>query len=199
MDFPLDSISLPPWDPTQADERDEAFEKVENYLRACRIASRLHRARLSAILLQRAIRRRQSGVAGSLGSLVIQQAREDLEAWMRTALGGTPDPASPAAARSFLALYLCDGYLRWPNAVLGESTPQELVDALRMGVVRAGPELQISHMAPRAIDYGLLPELAGDAVEKLETAPWIKTAIVWALFLAAMVALFIRTRSIALP
>jgi len=58
MDLSLEAIKLPAWDPASAAEWDEAFEKVENYLRACRVASRLHRARLTALILQRAIERR---------------------------------------------------------------------------------------------------------------------------------------------
>ena len=58
MDLSLEAINLPAWEPASAAEWDEAFEKVENYLRACRVASRLHRARLSALILRRAIERR---------------------------------------------------------------------------------------------------------------------------------------------
>ena len=61
MDLSLEAIRLPVWDPSSAAEWDEAFEKVENYLRACRVASRLHRARLTAVILQRAIERREKG------------------------------------------------------------------------------------------------------------------------------------------
>lgn len=199
MDLPLDSIGLPPWDPAQADERDEAFEKVENYLRACRVASRLHRARLAALLIHRAIARRQEGAPGPLASIAIQEARSALETWIHGALGTSAEPPVPADARSFLALYLCDGYLRWPNAFLGGQIPREFADALKAGVVRTGPALQVSSMVPRAIDYGLLPELAGDAMERLETAPLLKAAIVWLLILAGLVALFLRTRGIVLP
>ena len=194
MDLPLDSIGLPPWDPAQADERDEAFEKVENYLRACRVASRLHRARLAALLIHRAIARREAGAPAPLASLAIEEARAAMDGWIRGALGG-----EAADARAFLALYLCDGYLRWPNAFLGGQIPREFADALKAGVVRTGPALQVSSMVPRAIDYGLLPELAGDAMEKLETAPLLKAAIVWLLILAGLVALFLRSRGIVLP
>ncbi len=63
MDLSLEAIKLPAWDPASATEWDEAFEKVENYLRACRVASRLHRARLTALILQRAIERRSRSPA----------------------------------------------------------------------------------------------------------------------------------------
>ena len=67
MDLSLEAIKLPVWDPASAAEWDEAFEKVEHYLRACRVASRLHRARLTALILQRAIERRAA----------VSQARAD--------------------------------------------------------------------------------------------------------------------------
>ena len=80
MDLSLEAIKLPVWDPASAAEWDEAFEKVENYLRACRVASRLHRARLTALILQRAIERRESGrqqpVVSSQSSVVNGQRSE---------------------------------------------------------------------------------------------------------------------------
>ena len=72
MDLSLEAIKLPAWEPASAAEWDEAFEKVENYLRACRVASRLHRARLTALILQRAIERR-AATFPSLGKVSRQR------------------------------------------------------------------------------------------------------------------------------
>ncbi len=119
MDLSLEAIKLPVWDPASAAEWDEAFEKVENYLRACRVASRLHRARLTALILQRAIERRESGrqqpVVSSQSSVVSGQlsASENPQSAMRNAQSATA-PLPPLAtlaieeARELVANWLAN-------------------------------------------------------------------------------------------
>ena len=119
MDLSLEAIKLPVWDPASAAEWAEAFEKVENYLRACRVASRLHRARLTALILQRAIERRESGrqqpVVSSQSSVVSGQlsASENPQSAMRNAQSATA-PLPPLAtlaieeARELVANWLAN-------------------------------------------------------------------------------------------
>ena len=90
MDLPLDSIALPPWDPARADEWNEAYEKVENYLRACRVSSHLQRARLIALILQRVYDRTQADASAAgrpLPELAIVEARERIVEWIGHYLG----------------------------------------------------------------------------------------------------------------
>lgn len=194
MDVSLDSITLPAWNPEKAAEWDEAFEKVENYLRACRVSSRLHRARLAAAILQRALAR-EARVGESLASLATDEARELIARWMSELLQ-RPDLGRQATLdEGYLALYLCDAPMRWPNAFINPSEePPGFSETLRARLVKTGPELEISSMVPRPIDRGLIPDLAGSAMETLERFPIIKTLFMWLLFVVMLVALFRYTR-----
>jgi hypothetical protein len=194
VDVPLDSITLPSWNPEKAEEWDEAFEKVENYLRACRVSSRLHRARLAAVILQRALEQ-QAGNAENLATLSIDETRAMIASWMSELLQRPELGRQATMDEAYLALYLCDAPMRWPNAFLNpREAPPGFSETLHARLVKTGPELEVSSMVPRPLDRGLIPELAGSAMETLERFPIIKTLFMWLVFAALLVALFLYTR-----
>jgi hypothetical protein len=99
------------------------------------------------------------------------------------------------AADGRVALFLCDGPLRWPYAFLAtQQIPDDLKAAMRSSLMRAGPELQISNMVPRPIDLGLIPAFADDAMDRLNRSPVIKALIGWLIFLTILTYLFWMTR-----
>jgi hypothetical protein len=198
MDLSLESITLPPWDPLRAEEWNDAYEKVENYLRACRVGSHLQRARLAALVLQRVYDRKQAEFAvadTSLPELAITEVRERIAEWIGHYLPPRTDGRAVNLGEGMLAIYLCDGPVRWPYAFLDSCRmPPEYVEALGARVVRAGPDLAVSSMVPREIDLGLMPELVGSAMETFESVPLLKTALAWLLFLGFLFFLFWYTR-----
>ncbi len=198
MDLPLESIALPPWDPSRADEWNDAYEKVENYLRACRVSSHLQRARLAALILQRVYDRTQGdgpGSGRSLPELAITEARERIAEWIGHYLRPHDDGRAVSLGEGMLAIYLCDGPTRWPYAFLdSQRMPGEYAAALTSRVVRAGPDLAVSSMVPRDMDLGLMQELVGSAIETFESVPLLKTLLAWLLFLGLLGFLFWYTR-----
>jgi len=195
MDLSLESISLPPWDPARAEDWNEAYEKVENYLRACRVGSHLQRARLTALVLQRVHDRLQADPQeGELNipGMAIDEVRNRIEEWIGHYL---PEQViqgkSISLGNSMLALYLGDGPMRWPYAFLDSvNRPDELAEIIRARIVRTGPDFAFSSMVPREIDLGLVPELMGDAMESFESAPVLRTVLVWSFFLGLLAFLF---------
>jgi len=198
MDLSLESITLPPWDPARAEEWNEAYEKVENYLRACRVGSYLQRARLAALILKRVYDRTQAegaSVECGLSELAITEVRERIAEWIGHYLPPHADGRSINLGEGMLAIYLCDGPTRWPYAFLdSQRMPPEFTEALCSRVVRAGPDLAVSSMVPREMDLGLMPELVGSAMETFESVPILKTLLVWLLFLGFLGFLFWYTR-----
>jgi len=184
-----------------AAEWDEAFEKVENYLRACRVASRLHRARLTAAILQGAIEKRAHAAEGDalarthLATVAIDEARRLIIAWMSGLFPPRSDDRPYTLSEGFLALYLCDAPMRWPNAFLNpQLSPPGFAETLHARLVKTGPELEVSSMVPRPLDRGLIPELAGSAKETFDRFPFLRILFLWLLIGAALIFLFWYTR-----
>ena len=196
MDILLGSLNLPKPDLGEMAELDEAYGKVENYLRACRVSSRLHRARITAMIVNRAVARRSSSCASQpLSTVAIEEARRLITAWLSGLLPPRPDDQPYTPAEGFVALYLCDGPMRWPNAFLASGEePPGFLDTLRARLVKAGPALEVSSMVPRPFDGGILPEHAGPARDPSDRFPILRALLFWFLFVAALAALFWCTR-----
>jgi hypothetical protein len=75
-----------------------------------------------------------------------------------------------------------------------QQIPDDLKNAMRNSLMRAGPELQISNMVPRPIDLGMIPAFADDAMDTLNRMPVIKAFIGWLIFLTILTYLFWMTR-----
>ena len=176
------------------EEWNEAYEKVENYLRACRINSRLHRARLIHRVLQRVSEHGPVPEAETLSTAAIRETQVMMEEWFARLL----QPAEEgrySLVDGRVALLLCDGSDRWPYAFLTtDDLPPDLVKEMRESILVAGPNLAISNMVPRAIDYGWFPEIAGDTIDSLDRLPFVKALIAWALFILLLVYLFYKSR-----
>lgn len=199
MDLSLESIKLPPWDPVRAEEWNAAYEKVENYLRACRVSSHLHRARLTALILLHVYEKQKKGMIPEtmpLSAAAILETRVSILKWLEPYLSDPGRNTSVSFGEAMLALYLGDGPTMFPYAFLDSAPmPQELLSRIRKRIVQAGPGLAKSSMVARDPDLAGVPELVGNAVERITSSPMLKALVSWALFLLiAGIVLFWYTR-----
>ena len=194
----ITQLLTPSWGSIEAWNR--AFEKVEDYLRAHRVDSRLQRARLIEQVLSTVATRgpsRQTPDDDVIESLAIEECRNMMNAWFAGLRGDGMEPT-----RSFdsidarIALLVSDAPIRWPYQFM---TPGALPDDMRRQLqtlaIKAGPELAISHMVPRDIDIGFIPEFAGNTMATFARVPALKVVVAWVLYLAVLAILFYFTRS----
>lgn len=197
MDLLLETIEsfVPVWG--SPEEWNSAYEKLESYLRAHEIDSRLHRAHLITTILRRVSRRWENQTPPApIPTLVIEETNRLLNEWFSRIMELPEENRSGfTATDGRVALFLCDGPLRWPYAFLeSRKIPEKFKNAMSTSLMRAGPELQISNMVPRPIDLGLIPELADDTMDALNRMPLIKALIGWLIFLTILTYLFWMTR-----
>jgi hypothetical protein len=187
------TLFVPSWG--SPGEWNEAYEKVENYLRACRINSRLHRARLIHIILHRVAERGPEAGGDALSTLAIRETQQMMKEWFARLLQPGSEDGRYSLVDGRVALLLCDGPDRWPYAFLStDDLPPEFVREMRASMLVAGPNLQINNMVPRAIDYGWFPEIAGDTLGSLNRWPILQALIVWTLFLLLLSFVFYKSR-----
>ncbi len=197
MDLLLEPIEpfVPTWG--SPEEWNSAYEKLESYLRAHEVDSHLHRAHITTMILRRVSRHWQGQApTAPLATLAIEEANSLLNEWF-TRIMDLPAETDTnfTTADGRVALFLCDGPLRWPYAFLAaQQIPDDLKTAMRSSLMRAGPELQVSNMVPRPIDLGLIPEFADDAMGTLNRMPTIKALIGWLIFITILTYLFWTTR-----
>lgn len=187
MDLSLETLRLLPWDSAQAEEWNAAYEKVENYLRACRVSSHLYRARLTAVILMHVYDERQKGLLPPdqpLAEAAILETREQILEWLEPYLLPREGLSSVSFGEAMLALYLADGATAFPYSFLdSKNMPAELQNRLRSRAVQAGPGLAVSSMVARKPDLGGVSGIVGSAVDRIATSPMLKTLIFWAFLL----------------
>lgn len=172
-----------------------AYVRVEDYLRAHRIHNRLHQSRLILQVLERAATRHEQSPALSPTALAAEEIEATMDLWFADLLNRPGQPHERIAVDGRLALLLCDGPERWPYAFLDEKqVPDDLAQAMRARVMEAGPDMAVSSMVPRPIDLGLIPEAAGETMERIEKFPLVRTLLLWLVFAAALAVIFHATR-----
>ncbi len=172
-----------------------AYVRVEDYLRAHRIHNRLHQSRLIQQILERAARRHETDPSREPTTLAAEETEAMIDLWFAEVLEVRGQPHERIAVDGRVALLLCDGSQRWPYAFLDEKNiPRDFAQAMRTGVMEAGPDMTVSSMVPRPIDLGPITAVAGDTLEQIERWPLLRALLLWMLFAATLAGIFYATR-----
>ena len=172
-----------------------AYVRTEDYLRAHRIHNRLHQSRLIQAVLESAARRHAENPALDPTTLAGEETGRMMDEWFASVLDAKELPHERIATQGRVALLLCEGPQKWPYAFLDTHTiPGDFSTAMRASSIKAGPDMSVSSMVPREIDLGLITEAAGDTLEHIEKWPMLRLALLWTLFLGALLGIFFATR-----
>lgn len=167
-----------------------AYTKVESYFHALRIRNRVMLGRLVIHVLKRAMIRAPKETTRSPTELAAEELDLLLTEWFGQLLGETPIGSDHLlTTRGRLALLIADMPGKWQDLFLRPGPwPPEFVSAMREAYLRAGPDFQLSKMAPRELD--LVPITTFHAIVAL---PFKKMAAAWIVFALLLVAIFIVT------
>lgn len=185
---------VPAWG--EASEWDEAYEKVENYLRAHRVQGKWQRADLTQRVLRRIASVAPPEPRPDLSALAIDELERELDEWVARALPESAAwPRSQRLVSGRLAVLLSDAYARWPAEFLSDGPPSEgLLRALQGAILTAGPGLQKGRMVPRAEEYGRVAGWMGETVGLFERKPLLGALLIWILVILVLGQLFRLTR-----
>jgi hypothetical protein len=173
---------------------DEAFLRVESYLRAHQIESRLVLNRLAIEIIHAARAATSSANADPVG-LAMREAERRTAAWFARVLGDAADPDDERlGTRGRIALVIADVPARWPQHFLAATPPPpELVEAMRAAYLEAGPELELTRMVPRPLDFGPIANVADEAWKTFARWPILRALVGWALFVGLLAVIWYRT------
>jgi hypothetical protein len=161
---------------------DEAFLRVESYLHAHQLKSRVQLNRISSEVIAEA--RSRSGPLPGVApvTLAMQVVQERVGAWFTRVFQQGAWSDDRFRARGRLAQILAGTPLHWPNTFLSEDTPPpELIAALVAGELHAGPEVRFSNMPPAHLD---LPS-EDEGLQWRPYNPWrfVRAAASWMIIL----------------
>jgi hypothetical protein len=146
---PLDIPAHPAWD--------EAYLRVESYLRAYGLESRVLVNRIALEIVQEARARSLEGSKDEPVSLALRITHARIGEWLARAGLDLDWADERIRAQGRLALVIADLPGRWANHFLSaDPVPMELARAMASFQILAGPELRLGNMAPEPLEFGLL-------------------------------------------
>ena len=155
MESPLLATNQSASDPGPA--WDEAFLRVESYLRTYGLESHVLLHQVTASIIEEARAKAQGGAPENPVELAMNATQSRIGAWM--ARSGQPADWSSdrVRAQGRLALIVADLPSRWPNSFLSsEPFPADLAEAMSSAQVLPAPGMRVSNMAPEPLEFGLL-------------------------------------------
>ena len=133
-------------------EWNAAYYRLEDYLRALRIANKVHQSQIILRILEMAAARHALDPEQNPTALAMGEARSMMEQWFETILGRR----ERLAVAGLISLLVINAPGKWPVAFLCDQIPAEFRRAIQESEVRAGPDMQVSSMVPRPIDVSPL-------------------------------------------
>jgi hypothetical protein len=172
------------------EEWNAAYVQVESYIHALRIRNRVLLGQLVMQVLERAMKR----APNEPDRPAIELAEEELDLllteWFATVLERIPTGVEQMlSARGRLALLLSDMPGKWQDQFLRPGPwPEEFVTAMQESYLRAGPDFQLSKMAPRPLDLGPITTLT-----RFGRLPYTKMVFIWLVFALLLIKIFLFT------
>jgi hypothetical protein len=172
------------------EEWNAAYAKVESYFHALRVRNKVLLGRMVIRVLNRAMQRAPAEPQRSASELAVEEMDHLVTDWFGQVLEELPTGTDQMlSTRGRLALLLADMPGRWQDQFLRAGPwPEEFVKDMREMYLRAGPDFQLSKMAPRQLDLGPITVLT-----KFARLPYVKMAAIWILFALLLVVLFVLT------
>jgi hypothetical protein len=172
------------------EEWNAAYVKVENYFHALRVRNKALLGQLVLRVLERAMRRAPAEPDRPTTELAAEEMDRIVTEWFAEVLQSPPAKTDyTLSTRGRLALLLADMPGKWQEQFLRPGPwPEEFTGAMRETYLRAGPDFQLSKMAPRPLDLGPIATLTN-----LGRLPYARMIMVWTLFALLLILVFILT------
>ncbi len=146
---------------------DEAFLRVESYLHAHQINSRLILNRLTAEMIEEARARAIERPQESPVSLAMEVVRDRMARWFGKIFVAEKWVDEKFRGKGRLALIMAEMPKAWAHRFLNdEPLSPEITESLLNMELQPGPEIRLSKMAPAALEFGF-----GDTDEKSTATP----------------------------
>jgi hypothetical protein len=159
------------------DEWNAAYVKVENYFHALRIRNKPLLGQLVLRVLERAQKRAPQEPNRSATEIAAEEMDRIVTEWFGEVLQVSPTGSEQTlSTRGRLALLLADMPGKWQDQFLRPGPwPEEFVESMRESFFRAGPDFQLSKMAPRPLDLGPITTLTN-----LGNIPYLRLVLICA-------------------
>jgi hypothetical protein len=158
----------------------EAYDRLVNFLNTFALSNRAQVSELALILYYQAQDLHQKDPSPVPVTQAMAHTQKRLADWLAANLGEERRSASHILATGYIALLLSQVHRTAPDAVLANPLPEELRQALRETLLVTGPDLKISSMTPRHLDYGPMLQFARQTWHRWDAKELFIALLFWA-------------------
>ncbi len=172
------SIGSPPLHDQEA--WNEAYDRLVNFLQTFALNDHAHVSEKALELYHEAQQAHRQDPTVDPSTRAMEQAQKHLVEWLATNLGAENRAPSHILSTGYIALLLSQVYSTAPGSFLAGPLPEELRQALRETLIVTGPDLNVSSMTPRHLDYGPMLQLARQTWHRWDAKELIIALAFWA-------------------
>jgi hypothetical protein len=165
--------------PSDINAWNHAHERLRLYLETFALGDRVLLERLALKLIDEARDLQRADPAVDPTTITIRHAQAQLSRWLAGTLSGEAEPSPRALTSGTIALLLSRLPQTDPSAFLGDAIPPEAREALRHTLLVTGPDLTISSMTPRHLDYGPMLDFARQTWHRWDTKSFGAAVLFW--------------------
>jgi hypothetical protein len=138
----------------------QAHDRLRDFINAFTLGDHAQVSRLILKLLDQARELHRRDTSLDPVSLTMTQAQKQAEEWFASNLEMQNQPPSRLFSSGCVALLLSRAFRAAPETFLTSPLPENLKETMHRTLLVTGPDLKISSMTPRHIDYGPMLGLA---------------------------------------
>jgi len=158
----------------------DAYDRLVAYLRTFDLGDHAHVSRLALRILQQAQETYRSDSTREPTTLMLNVAQQNIADWLAANLPQADTSPSFVLPSGYIAILLSRAYRTAPDSFLATPLPEELRQALQETLIVTGPDLNVSSMTPRHLDYGPMLQFARQTWHRLDAKEFIIAVAFWA-------------------
>jgi hypothetical protein len=157
----------------------EAYDRLALYLRTFDLGDHAYTSRLTLDILHEAREKQRTGDAREPTTLTLDLAQKKIVTWLAANLPQADSSPGTLLPAGYIAILLSRAYRTAPDSFLATPVPEELRQALRESLLQTGPDLNVSSMTPRHLDYGPMLQFARQTWHRVDPKEFVIAAAFW--------------------
>jgi hypothetical protein len=157
----------------------DAYDRLVAYLRTFELGDHAYVSRLALDILQQAQEAHRADGTQDPTKLTLGLAQKKITEWLATNLAPQETSPSHVLPSGYVALLLSRAYRTAPDSFLATPLPEELRQALRESLLVTGPDLNVSSMTPRRLDYGPMLQFARQTWHRVSAKEFFIAVVFW--------------------
>jgi len=157
----------------------QAHERLRLYLETYAVGDQVLVERLALKLLDEARELQRAHPAVDPTTTTLRHAQAQVGRWLSSTLTGEREPSPQTLTNGTVALLLSRLAQEQPQFFLGAELPVSARETLRRTLVVTGPDLTVSSMTPRHLDYGPMLDFARQTWHRYDAKSFATAIVFW--------------------